>query len=76
MPDSWVAVIFVPGTDQTPNRGRLHVIGFPTREDLDRWLDVCGPAVSRADRAQHVALAFGDIVLVPAIFAPRDRCDR
>jgi len=76
MPDSWVAVVLVPGTDQTPNRGRLHVIGFQTREDLERWLDVCGPAVSRADGAQQVALAFGDIVLVPAIFTPRDPGDR
>ncbi len=76
MPDSWVAVILVPGTDQTPKSGRLHVVGFPTREDLDRWLDVCGPAVSQADRAQQVALTFGDIVLVPAILTPRDRLDR
>ena len=76
MPDSWVAVVLVPSIDERSGSERLHVVGFSNRGDLERWLEVSGRAISRVDAAQRVALAFGDIILVRAIFTPRDRRDR
>jgi hypothetical protein len=76
MPDSWVAVVLVPSIDERTGSEHLHVAGFSNQEDLERWLEVSGCTAFRVDAAQRVALASSDIILVPAIFAPRDRRNR
>jgi hypothetical protein len=76
MPDCWVAVVRIPGVDDQPAGETVYVVGFSERRDLERWLELCRPAVCRADAERRVTLQFGDIVLVPAIFTPRHRRDQ
>lgn len=76
MPDAWVAVVLVPSVDDQPAGGSVYVVGFSERRDLERWLELCGPAITGAHAERHVTLEFGDIVVVPASFTPRDRRGR
>jgi hypothetical protein len=61
MPDSWVAVVFAPSTGARGNEDRLHVVGFPEQDDLERWFGICGPRVAPSGEIRAVALGVGTV---------------
>jgi hypothetical protein len=68
MPDSWVAVVYVPGHPDGRAEARLHIVGFPGPRDLARWIEICGSSVAVAGDSERVQTVVGA--------DPRDRGHR
>jgi hypothetical protein len=75
MPDSWVDVAFLPGTDDRRSGERLYVVGFPRSEDFERWLEVCGSSVTVVGDAQFVPTVVGTVHLVSLQFSPTSQAN-
>ena len=73
MPDSWVVVVYVPTTGDRGSDDRLHLVGFPARTDLGRWLRVGGPNVAPSGDLQVLELEVGTVSIAPLTFTPRSR---